>query len=50
MYAGKLDPKDRTGAIAAVLAVHVALALAILNATGRIDVVQVAQRTLKVLR
>ena len=48
MYAGKLDPKDRTGAIVAVLAVHVALGLAILNATGRIDIAQQAQRTLKV--
>jgi protein TonB len=47
MYAGKLDPKDRTFAIAAVLAVHVALALAILNFTGRIDIAQDAQRTLK---
>jgi protein TonB len=48
MYVGKLDPRDRSGAILAVLAVHLALALAILNATGRIDIVQDAQRTLKV--
>jgi protein TonB len=48
MYAGKLDPKHRTGAIVAVLAVHIALALAILNATGRIDIAQQAQRTLRV--
>jgi protein TonB len=47
MYVGKLDSKDRTGAIVAVLAVHVALALAILNFTGRIDIAQDAQRTLK---
>jgi protein TonB len=47
MYAGHLDPKDRTGAIVGVLVVHVALALAILNFTGRIDIAQDAQRTLK---
>jgi protein TonB len=47
MYVGKLDSKDRSGAIVAVLAVHVALALAILNFTGRIDIAQDAQRTLK---
>jgi len=48
MYAGKLDSKDRTGAIVAVLAVHAALALAILNASGRIDIAQDTQRTLRV--
>jgi protein TonB len=48
MYAAKLDPKDRTGAIVAVVLVHIALLMGILNATGRIDIVRQAQRTLKV--
>ena len=48
MYAANLNPRDRTGAAIAVALVHAALLVAILNATGRIDIVQDAQRTLKV--
>lgn len=43
-----LDTRDRTGAIVAVVLVHVGLALAILNLTGRIDIASEAQRTLKI--
>lgn len=48
MYTSDLYTKDRAAAFAGVLLVHVALALAILNATGRIDIAAEAQRTLKV--
>jgi periplasmic protein TonB len=47
MYAPNLDKRDRTGAILAVALVHIGLALGILNATGRIDIAQGSQRTLK---
>lgn len=47
MYAPNLDRRDRTGAMLAVVLVHVGLAFAILNATGRIDIAAETQRTLK---
>lgn len=48
MYSATLDTKHRGGAIVAVVLVHIALLIAILNASGQIDVVQDAQRTLDV--
>jgi protein TonB len=48
MYTSRLPARDRTGAIIAVVLVHIGIALAILNMTGRIDIAGEAQRTLKV--
>ena len=48
MYTAHLPARDRTGAILAVVLVHIGIALAILNLTGRIDIASQAQRTLKV--
>lgn len=48
MYAPNLNPRDRGGAAIAVVLIHIAFAIGILNATDRIDLPQEVQRTLKV--
>lgn len=47
MYRSDLSTGDRSGAIAAVVAVHAALLIALLNASGRIDITD-TQRVLRV--
>src|SRR3954469_4627450 len=47
MYRSDLGAKDRSGAIAAVVAIHAALLLALLNISGKIDIKD-AQRALSV--
>lgn len=47
MYRSDLNPRDRGGAIAAVVAIHAALLLVLMHASGRIDLTD-PQRTLQV--
>src|SRR3546814_12482409 len=47
MYRSDLKPKDKGGAMAAVLAIHAGLAFAFLNLSGRIDLTD-PQRTLQI--
>lgn len=47
MYRSDLNPRDRSGAIAAVVAIHAALLLALLNLSGRIELTD-PQRVLDV--
>src|SRR3982750_2604945 len=47
MYRSDLDAKDRSGAIAAVVAIHAALLFVLLNMSGRIDLTD-AQKVMRV--